>query len=945
MLFKQRSQISPIVLSDIVELFLNRDGFAFMKWVRRMAFGNPAAINGFYTGWEEICDELHEQLNWMPSEEYRSPNQVSKSVKEQEELRIETAKIALFKELSLRDIFYGEEDRVYQQGVKSISLSVSYDGSGSGLGQALDGMILTPSATNRAPEVKFTPTPNAADLFTLILTDPDAPSRIKPDAREFVHWVMSNISGGDLSTGVDILSYAGPAPPYSSGLHRYVFTLYKQKAALSEEDVTAAKAHFENRIGIKTFNWVRSLPEKFVVVPVGLEAFLSEWETAVDEYHAAMGWMPPENLRSPKQMLVAMQIEATTSPDKEAGEELLRLQSEKRDQEQFLKLKAAEEVYRSTAGDIDISALAAAVAAYKLEEAASNPSTTTVEQKERVATTTSTTTDASSTLAPAPKTSANSKNDSIKQLHKLPNTFHATAKDKIPVEEVIVQEMVQATAPIDERVVRTTAKQEIRGETVTDSTTTENVREERSSTMEASKTLDAEGLAQIPSTEDQQRSKNSELQKTLEEQQRLIEQQQVQQQILLQQQQQQLMLQQQQQFLQQQQLIQEQQDMLLKGSHSRSFHNSSFINAQAAAPVPASELAPAPSLSATSATMDRSVRVDADNTSVASGTGSVGTTNVAAAAGGSSTSAPARKASGSSSTASAVDLQKQIFMKQEMQEVISSRDEDNEVGAPPTQRFGSRDSEDSRRSVDTTSSPSSTGRKVALQRNPSVANMKKPAPSSPGLGAKKSMFSSGADDLDSMLRVGNSTVNVDDDDLATVRSDRTRGNGVRSASPPRGASPSRGGRAISPPRSASAADTSVAVAAPPVATLQRKVSLFRPQSQIIQMSSQFDAGVAGSPSGDDASAAAPKKSLRPSTSMYYKPIESKPIEPPTIDKAQEMTARLSSATATTEDKCALFGITSTSVLDGEVVKKKYTKDFMFKDTFVWIDPVCKSLHW
>ncbi len=27
------------------------------------------------------------------------------------------------------------------------------------------------------------------------------------------------------------------------------------------------------------------------------------------------------------------------------------------------------------------------------------------------------------------------------------------------------------------------------------------------------------------------------------------------------------------------------------------------------------------------------------------------------------------------------------------------------------------------------------------------------------------------------------------------------------------------------------------------------------------------------------------------------------------------------------------------------MKKKFSKDFMFKDSFLWIDPMTKSIHW
>lgn len=61
-----------------------------------------------------------------------------------------------------------------------------------------------------------------------LISDPDAPSRKEPKFREWHHWLMGNIKGSDLE-GADHLSrYIGSGPPPDTGLHRYVFLLYKQ---------------------------------------------------------------------------------------------------------------------------------------------------------------------------------------------------------------------------------------------------------------------------------------------------------------------------------------------------------------------------------------------------------------------------------------------------------------------------------------------------------------------------------------------------------------------------------------------------------------------------------------------------------------------------------------------------------------------------------------------
>ena len=58
--------------------------------------------------------------------------------------------------------------------------------------------------------------------------DPDAPSRLNPTNREIRHWLTVNIPGSDLSAGETFADYRGSMPPLGTGLHRYIFLLFKQ---------------------------------------------------------------------------------------------------------------------------------------------------------------------------------------------------------------------------------------------------------------------------------------------------------------------------------------------------------------------------------------------------------------------------------------------------------------------------------------------------------------------------------------------------------------------------------------------------------------------------------------------------------------------------------------------------------------------------------------------
>ncbi|KAF9387607.1 hypothetical protein CPB97_002323 [Podila verticillata] len=97
------------------------------------------------------------------------------------------------------------------------------------------GNRLTVANTQDAPQLYFY-SDSPTNKYTLIMTDPDAPSRKFPKLREYCHWVVSNIPAptpgqpADLAKGVVLSPYMGPAPPPETDLHRYTFLLYKQPA-------------------------------------------------------------------------------------------------------------------------------------------------------------------------------------------------------------------------------------------------------------------------------------------------------------------------------------------------------------------------------------------------------------------------------------------------------------------------------------------------------------------------------------------------------------------------------------------------------------------------------------------------------------------------------------------------------------------------------------------
>jgi len=79
---------------------------------------------------------------------------------------------------------------------------------------------------------------NPDSLYTIVIIDPDAPSPDQPVMSEWLHWLLVNVRGSDLSSGdlggLLLASYAPPTPPQNTGPHRYVLSIYEQSNTIEE---------------------------------------------------------------------------------------------------------------------------------------------------------------------------------------------------------------------------------------------------------------------------------------------------------------------------------------------------------------------------------------------------------------------------------------------------------------------------------------------------------------------------------------------------------------------------------------------------------------------------------------------------------------------------------------------------------------------------------------
>ncbi|KJH53049.1 phosphatidylethanolamine-binding protein [Dictyocaulus viviparus] len=147
------------------------------------------------------------------------------------------------------------------------------------------GNVLTPTQVKNPPNLTWDVDPGA--LYTVIFTDPDAPSRKEATFREWHHWLVVNVPGNDISKGDVLSEYVGSGPPKGTGLHRYVFLVYKQSGRITDsEHGHLTNRSGEGRGGFKT--------EKFVTkhklgTPIAGNFYQAEWDDYVPILYKQLG--------------------------------------------------------------------------------------------------------------------------------------------------------------------------------------------------------------------------------------------------------------------------------------------------------------------------------------------------------------------------------------------------------------------------------------------------------------------------------------------------------------------------------------------------------------------------------------------------------------------------------------------------------------------------------
>lgn len=139
------------------------------------------------------------------------------------------------------------------------------------------GNELTPADVKEAPSVNWEADSSA--YYTLAMVDPDAPSRAQPKFREVNHWLVVNIQGNDLNSGDVITGYLGSGPPKGTGLHRYVFLIYKQGGKVNFDEPKTSSTSRAHRFNFS----IRKFAQKYNLgEAVAGNFYVAQWDPYVE---------------------------------------------------------------------------------------------------------------------------------------------------------------------------------------------------------------------------------------------------------------------------------------------------------------------------------------------------------------------------------------------------------------------------------------------------------------------------------------------------------------------------------------------------------------------------------------------------------------------------------------------------------------------------------------
>lgn len=154
------------------------------------------------------------------------------------------------------------------------------------------GVENTPTQVKLQPLSITWPDMKEDHFYTIIMIDPDMPTRSTPLAQktQVLHWLMVNIPGSGVG-GRQLAPYIGSGPPPKTGVHRYNFFVFDE--GVNRKDYSSVEAFDLVDIG-RRVNWNFQEPGKtwtfrgFMAwlgrgLPIAGNFYVAQWDPQVDK--------------------------------------------------------------------------------------------------------------------------------------------------------------------------------------------------------------------------------------------------------------------------------------------------------------------------------------------------------------------------------------------------------------------------------------------------------------------------------------------------------------------------------------------------------------------------------------------------------------------------------------------------------------------------------------
>jgi len=186
---------------------------------------------------------------------------------------------------------YGIYEDLFSEGYfhPCVNLDIAFAKADDVMVPVFRGNIIKPHEATAQPEVTWSCKED--DIWCLVLTSLD--SHFTEENQEYVHWMVANIKGSDLSSGQELFNYLQPFPPHGTGYHRYAFVLYKQDQHIDVSGFTNDKS--TTNLSERTFNTYEFYKKhQDSITPAGLSFFQSDWDSSLrDFFHNTLNMKEP----------------------------------------------------------------------------------------------------------------------------------------------------------------------------------------------------------------------------------------------------------------------------------------------------------------------------------------------------------------------------------------------------------------------------------------------------------------------------------------------------------------------------------------------------------------------------------------------------------------------------------------------------------------------------